>query len=98
MVLVHVTTFKGRHKIQRRWENREYLVEQQPYPNLPIYVVCPIDGEGHSHTLHRNHLLPISHNLEREECDNAVEGGSNNESTPVLHEEDVPLVNCPTES
>ena len=23
MVLVHVTTFKGHHKIQDRWENRE---------------------------------------------------------------------------
>ena len=47
MVLVHVTTFKGRHKIQSRWENREYVVEWQPYPNLPVYVVCFIDpGAG----------------------------------------------------
>ena len=48
MVLVHVTTFKGHHKMQDRWENREYVVEKQPYPNLPVYVVCPRDGEGHS--------------------------------------------------
>ena len=46
MVLVHVTAFKGRHKMQDRWENREYVVEKQPYPNLPVYVVCPRDGEG----------------------------------------------------
>ena len=45
-VLVHVTTFKGHHKMQNRWENREYVVEKQPYPNLPVYVVCPRDGEG----------------------------------------------------
>ena len=38
----------------RKWE---YVVEQQPYPNLPVYVVCPIDGEGCSHTLHWNFLL-----------------------------------------
>ena len=61
-VLVHVTAFKG--KIQSRWENREYVVEWQPYANLPVYVVCPIDGEGCSCTLHRNYLLPINHNLE----------------------------------
>ena len=48
MVLVHVTTFKGQHKMQDRWENREYVVEKWPYPNLPVYVVCPRDGEGHS--------------------------------------------------
>ena len=26
-VLVHETTFKGHHKIQDSWENREYVVE-----------------------------------------------------------------------
>ena len=46
MVLVHVTAFKGRHKMQDRWENREYVVEKWPYPDLPVYVVCPRDGEG----------------------------------------------------
>ena len=25
-VLVHATTFKGHHKMQDRWENREYVV------------------------------------------------------------------------
>ena len=68
-VLVHVTTFKGHHKIQDRWENREYVVEKWPYPNVPVYVVCPRDGEGHSQTLHRNYLLPISSNIEQDEKD-----------------------------
>ena len=45
-VLVHVTAFKGHHKIQDRWENREYVVEKWPHPNVPVYVVCPRDGEG----------------------------------------------------
>ena len=44
MVLVHETTFKGCHKMQNRWENREYVVEKWPYPNVPVYVVCPRDG------------------------------------------------------
>ena len=39
MVTVHITAFKGRYEMQIRWENREYVMEQQPYPNLPIYVV-----------------------------------------------------------
>ena len=46
MVLVHITTFKGIYKIQNMWEKREYIVEQQPYPNLPMSVVPPIDWEG----------------------------------------------------
>ena len=59
MVLVCVTTFKGQHKIQSRWENRKYLVECQPYPNLPVYVVHPIDGEGHS--LYPTSEFPVTH-------------------------------------
>ena len=58
-VLVCLTTFKGRHKIQSWWDNKEYVMEWQPYPNLPVYVVHPKDEEGHSHNLHRNYLLPI---------------------------------------
>ena len=67
-VLVHVTTFKGCHKMQDRWENREYVVEKLPYPNLPVYVVCPRDGEGCSQTLHRNYLLPINSNMGQDEA------------------------------
>ena len=54
--------------------NREYVVEWQPYPNLPVYVVCPMDWEGHSLTLHRNYLLPINNNLRQAEDENLVEG------------------------
>ena len=74
MVLVCVTAFKGHHKIQHQWENREYVVERQSYPNVPVYVVSPRDGEGHSHTLHRNYLLPISSNLEQARDDTPVAG------------------------
>ena len=84
MVLVHVTAFKGCHKIQNRWENGEYVVEKQPYPNVPVYVVCPRDGEGHSWTLHRNYLLPINSNLEQGEKDEPVVGVGNDTSlTPA---------------
>ena len=77
MVLVHVITFKGCHKIQDRWENREYVVEKWPYPNVPVYMVCPRDGEGCSQTLYRNYLLPINSKLEQGETDKPVAGVEN---------------------
>ena len=84
MVLVCVTTFKGQHKMQDRWENREYVVEKQPYPDLPVYVVHPRDGEGCSQTLHRNYLLPISSNMGQDETDGSEDRVENNTSlTPV---------------
>ena len=83
-VLVHVTTFKGCHKMQDRWENREYVVEKWPYPSLPVYVVCPRNGEGHSQTLHRNYLLPINSNMGQDEADGSEERVKNTTSlTPA---------------
>ena len=83
-VLICVTAFKGHHKMQDRWENREYVVETWPYPNLPVYVVCPRDGEGCSQTLHRNYLLPINSNMGQDEADGSEERVKNNTSpTPV---------------
>ena len=63
-----------------------------------VYVVHPIDGEGHSHTLHRSYLLPIRNNLEQEEGENAMGGGSSNEPTSVPPAEDALQVDHPTES
>ena len=91
MALVNVTTFKGHHKIQDRWENIEFAVEKQPYPNVPVYVVCPRDGEGCSQTLHRNYLLPISSNIEQGEMDEPMAGVGNNISlTPAPPVHNVP--------
>ena len=83
-VLVCVTAFKGHFKIQDRWENREYVVEKQPYPNLSMYVVQPRDGEGCSQILHRNFLLPINSNMGKDEVDGSEERVKNTTSpTPV---------------
>ena len=61
-----------------------YVVEKQPYPNIPVCVVHPIDGEGCSQTLYRNYLLPISSNLEQAKWEDLVEGvGSIDEPTPA---------------
>ena len=80
MGLVCLTTFKGHHKMQDRWENREYAVGKWPYPNLPVYVVCPRDREGHSQTLHRNYLLPINSNMGQDKADGAEERVKSNTS------------------
>ena len=70
--------------MQDRWENREYVVEKWTYPNLPVYVVCPRDGEGCSQTLHRNYLLPINSNMGQDETDGSKERVENNTSpTPA---------------
>ena len=59
-------------------------MEEWPYPNLPVYVVHPRDGEGHSQTLHRNYLLPINSNMEQGEAEGSKERIKNNISlTPV---------------
>ena len=84
MVLVHVSAFKGHHKIQDRWENREYVMEKWPCPNVPIYVACPRDGEGCSWSLHGNYLLPISPSIGQDGKDEPVAGVEDNDaSTPV---------------
>ena len=94
MVLICVTAFKGCHKIQERWANREYVVEKQPYPNVPVYVVHPTDGKGCSQTLRRNYLLPINSNLEQDEMDKPMAGVENTTPlTPVP-----PMGNAPAEA
>ena len=83
-VLVHVTTFKGHYKIQARWENREYVVENWPCPDVPVYVVFPRDGDGCSWTIHRNYLLPINSNIGLDEKDAPMAGVENNNTlTPA---------------
>ena len=59
-------------------------MEKQPFPDVPVYVVCPRDGKGHSQTLHMNYLLPISSNIEQVEKDATMAGVENtNTSTPA---------------
>ena len=58
LVLVKQTAWKGRHKIQDRWESGEYQVVGQPTPGVPVYTVKRITG-GKTRVLHRNLLLPL---------------------------------------
>ena len=60
------------------------MVEKQPYPNVPVYVVHPRDWEGHSWTLYRNYLLPISSNLEQNEKDAPMAGVEHTNTSPPV--------------
>ena len=52
----------------------------------------PRDAEGHSRTLYRNYLLPISPNLEQDEMDKPVIGVGNDTSlTPAPPVSDAPV-------
>ena len=46
MVPVCVTAFKGHHKIQDWWENREYVVEKQPISMYQFMWYAPGMGKG----------------------------------------------------
>ena len=97
-VPVHVTAFKGCHKIQNQWANREYVVERWPYPNVPVYVLCSRDGEGCSQTLHRNYVLPISSNTEQNEKDVPMAGVQHTStSAPVPSVDSEPADEEPSE-
>ena len=58
LVLVKQTAWKGRHKIQDRWESGEYQVVGQPTPGVPVYTVKRV-ARGKTKVLHRNLLLPL---------------------------------------
>ena len=58
LVLVRKTAWKGRNKIQDRWESDEYQVIGQPTPGIPVYKVRSV-AEGRTRALHRNLLLPL---------------------------------------
>ena len=63
IVLVKIVAHKGRHKLQDKWEPKEYVVVEQPIAGTPAYRVQPVTG-GNIRTLHRNLLLPLGVKLE----------------------------------
>ena len=53
------TAFKGKHKIQDRWENTIYEVVEQPLSKMPVFKVKPMEGDEKTKVVHRNLLLPL---------------------------------------
>ena len=58
LVLVKRVAWKGRHKIQNKWEPEEYVAVEQPNKSIPVYKVKSV-GNGKERVLHRNMLLPL---------------------------------------
>ena len=58
LVLVKRVPWKGRHKIQNKWEPGEYVVVEQSNKNVPVYKVKSIKN-GKERIPHRNMLLTL---------------------------------------
>ena len=80
LVLVRKTAWKGKHKIQDRWESDEYQLIGQPNPGIPVYKVESVAG-GRTRVLHRNLLLPLQGRIRQP-------GGREVEDLPSPEEEE----------
>ena len=58
IVLVKRVAWKGKHKIQNKWEPSEYVVVEQPNLKVPVYKVKSCE-DNKERVLHRNMLLPL---------------------------------------
>ena len=59
LVLVRQKGFKGKHKIQDKWENTPYKVVEQKNPSLPVFLVENTEIPSKTRVLHRNMLFPL---------------------------------------
>ena len=58
-VLLKCTAFKGKHKIQDRWENIIHKVIEHPLGKIPVFKIKSMEGDDKTKVVHRNLLLPI---------------------------------------
>ena len=65
-VLVRNLRLRNKHKLADKWESTVYKVLNRK-GDLPVYTVQPINEDGPTRTLHRDHLLPCSNLVEDEE-------------------------------
>ena len=59
LVLVRKLGLKGKHKLADKWEETVYKIASKD-EGIPVYSVVPEVGRGRARKLHRNHLLPIT--------------------------------------
>ena len=73
IVLVKRGAWKGRHKIQNKWEPSEYIVVEQPNLKVPVYRGKSLE-DNKIRVLHRNMLLLLGIKfIPEEESDNDSE-------------------------
>ena len=71
-VLVRQKAFKGKHKIQNKWDNIIYEVISQPIENFPVFTVQH-EGSKKLKTLHRNMLFQLGQELQSEDKSHKVQ-------------------------
>ena len=86
LVLVRQKAFKGKHKIQDRWENTPYMILEQTRPGLPVYRVQLQGENAKTRVLHRNMLFPLLPNQESEENVETVEDRDENPVEAIIPE------------
>ena len=60
LVVPRQKSFRGKCKIQDRWDSTLYEVIEIPYPDMPVFKIRPQgDPEAKPRILHRNLLQPI---------------------------------------
>ena len=59
LVLVKRFGFKGKHKIQDRWENEVYELLESCHSSPLVFRIRKEDDTGNIRILHRNLLLPL---------------------------------------
>ena len=83
-VLVKILSHEGKHKIEDKYEEDEYIVASQPNIDIPVFVVKT--KEGRTKTLHRNHLLLLKAKVDSED-DTESENSADTPSKEVKQEE-----------
>ena len=58
-VLLKCTAFKGKHKIQDRWEKTTYEDIEQPLGKIPVFKIKSMEDDDKTKVVHRNLLLPL---------------------------------------
>ena len=71
-VLVRKKAFKGKHKIQDKWEDSINEVINQPIEKFPVFTVQH-EGSKKLKTLHRNTLFPLGQELQCEDESHSVQ-------------------------
>ena len=91
LVLVKKFGFKGKHKIQDRWESQVYEVLESCHSSPLVFRVRREDGTGGVRVLHRNLLLPLRTRIFDEELPApSQEPGDSNQSGTLedpIHED-----------
>ena len=58
-ILLKKVGFKGKHKLENKWERDPYIIESQPATDIPVYILTPEHRRSRKVKVHRNMLLPI---------------------------------------